>query len=164
MSHRPIGAASSGSCCDADTARCLAVSETVSGCVLCEEIGGEIVWSDDLARVIDVRDEDHPGFCRVVLQRHAREMTDLEEVECARIMSIVFAVERAQRKLLNPDKINLACFGNMVAHVHWHVIPRFRLDPHFPNPVWGSRTAGMPQPLPERYWERFRDELDSQLR
>ncbi len=139
------------------------MNAAANGCVLCAETGGKIVWSDTLARVVDVRDEDHPGFCRVVLQRHAREMTDLEETERARIMCIVFAVERAQRELLKPDKINIASFGNMVAHVHWHIIPRFRLDPHYPNPVWGSRTAGKPQPLPERYWERFRAELDAQL-
>jgi diadenosine tetraphosphate (Ap4A) HIT family hydrolase len=23
--------------------------------------------------------------------------------------------------------------------VHWHVIPRFADDPHFPQPVWGTR-------------------------
>jgi diadenosine tetraphosphate (Ap4A) HIT family hydrolase len=132
-------------------------------CVLCAEAGGEIVWSDGLARVVDVRDEDHPAFCRVVVQRHVREMTDLSESERAAVMRIVFAAERAQRTLLNPDKINIACFGNMVAHVHWHVIPRFRLDPHYPNPVWGSRTAGTPQALPDKYWARFRDELAAQL-
>jgi len=132
-------------------------------CALCAEAGGEIVWSDALARVVDVRDEDHPAFCRVVVQRHVREMTDLSESERAAVMRIVFAAERAQRTLLHPDKINIACFGNMVAHVHWHVIPRFRLDPHYPNPVWGSRTAGTPQALPDKYWARFRDELAAQL-
>jgi len=139
------------------------MNAAAAGCVLCDEAGGQIIWSDALARVVNVEDEDHPAFCRVVLQRHEREMTDLDETECAAMMRIVFAVERAQRTLLNPDKINIACFGNMVAHVHWHVIPRFRLDPHYPNPVWGSRTAGKPQLLPEGYWERFRAELAAQL-
>jgi diadenosine tetraphosphate (Ap4A) HIT family hydrolase len=23
--------------------------------------------------------------------------------------------------------------------LHWHVIPRFRRDPHFPNPIWGAQ-------------------------
>ena len=132
-------------------------------CALCADAGGEVVWSNPLARVVNAGEEDHPAFCRVVLQRHAPEMTDLDSAECAELMRIVFAVERAQRKLLNPDKINLACFGNMVAHVHWHVIPRFRLDPHFPNPVWGSRTAGTPQELPEAYWQRFQAELRAEL-
>ncbi|MGD8477467.1 MAG: HIT family protein, partial [Burkholderiales bacterium] len=125
--------------------------------------GGEVVWSNVLARVVRVDDEDHPAFCRVILQRHVREMTDLDDSERGALMRIVFAAEQAQRTLLEPEKINLACFGNMVAHVHWHVIPRFRLDPHYPNPVWGSRTAGTARALPEHYWAHFRDELVAQL-
>ena len=139
------------------------MNEPKNSCVFCREPGGEIVWSNALARVVNVNDEDHPAFCRVILQRHAREMTDLNESERADLMRIVFVVEQAQRKLLEPEKINLACFGNMVPHVHWHVIPRFRLDPHYPNPVWGSRTAGTSQTLPDGYWARFHEELVNQL-
>jgi diadenosine tetraphosphate (Ap4A) HIT family hydrolase len=129
------------------------------GCFLCKETGGEIVWSNALARVVNVNDDDHPGFCRVILQRHAREMTDLADKERDDLMRIVFAVEQVQRKLLSPEKINLASLGNMVAHVHWHVIPRFLSDPHYPHPVWGSKNAGAVIPLPENYWAQFRDEL-----
>lgn len=134
-------------------------AQSIDGCALCEQSGGDIVWSNALARVVNVHDNDHPGFCRIVLQRHVREMTDLTEVERHDLMRIVFAAEQAQRNLLLPDKINLACFGNMVAHVHWHVIPRFEADPHFPNPVWGNRTTGTVQPLPDNYWMRFHQEL-----
>jgi diadenosine tetraphosphate (Ap4A) HIT family hydrolase len=63
-------------------------------------------------------------------------------------MHVVFAVERALRKTLAPVKINLATLGNMVAHVHWHIIPRFADDPHFPQPVWGTRQRdGSPERL-----------------
>lgn len=139
------------------------MSESNNDCVFCREAGGEIIWSNSLARVVNVNDESHPAFCRVILQRHAREMTDLSESERAELMRMVFAVEQAQRTLLEPEKINLACFGNMVAHVHWHVIPRFKSDPHYPNPVWGSRTAGTPQALPDGYWAHFREQLINQL-
>jgi diadenosine tetraphosphate (Ap4A) HIT family hydrolase len=53
-------------------------------------------------------------------------------------MRVVFAVESVVRRLFAPDKINLASFGNMVPHVHWHIIPRWQDDRHFPEPVWGS--------------------------
>jgi diadenosine tetraphosphate (Ap4A) HIT family hydrolase len=53
-------------------------------------------------------------------------------------MRIVFAVEDALRALISPHKINLASLGNVVPHLHWHVIPRFESDSHFPNPVWGE--------------------------
>jgi diadenosine tetraphosphate (Ap4A) HIT family hydrolase len=53
-------------------------------------------------------------------------------------MATVYAVEQVLRDHLQPAKINLASFGNVVPHLHWHVIPRYADDRHFPNPVWGS--------------------------
>ena len=47
-----------------------------------------------------------------------------------------------------PDKVNLASLGNVVPHLHWHVIPRFADDPHFPNPVWGSKLRDTPHAAP----------------
>lgn len=113
-------------------------AEIAGGCELCNSPGGAILWEDEFCRVVSVADADYPGFCRVVLNRHAREMTDLPPGERQRLMAVVFAVEAALRDALMPDKINLASFGNMTPHVHWHVIPRWRSDRHFPNPVWGS--------------------------
>lgn len=110
---------------------------TVS-CEFCESPGGEVLWQDDLCRVILVGDPDYPGFCRVILNRHVREMTDLEPTVRKRFMRVVFAVEAALRRVLQPEKINLASLGNLVPHLHWHVIPRFADDRHFPNPVWGE--------------------------
>lgn len=65
-------------------------------------------------------------------------MTDLPESARNYLMQVVFAVEAVIRQLYFPDKINLASFGNVVPHMHWHVIPRWRDDRHFPEPVWGS--------------------------
>lgn len=116
-------------------------------CELCDQIGGELIWKNDLVRVVRVNDPDYPGFCRVILNRHAAEMTDLLPEERQQVMNVVFSVERVLRAVLQPTKINLASFGNMVPHVHWHVIPRYANDVHFPNPVWGARQreAHLPQ-------------------
>ncbi len=112
-------------------------------CELCTQPGGELLWQDDFCRVVRVGDADYPGFCRVILLRHVKEMTDLDKNERSRLMSVVFATESAVRSVLRPDKINLASLGNVVPHLHWHVIPRFGDDRHFPNPVWGeAKRAG----------------------
>jgi diadenosine tetraphosphate (Ap4A) HIT family hydrolase len=107
-------------------------------CELCEALGGELLWQDDFCRVVLVGDPHYPGFCRVILNRHIAEMTDLNENERQRLMKIVFTVEGAAREALHPEKINLASLGNMTPHLHWHVIPRFGDDRHFPNPIWGE--------------------------
>ncbi|QLG87084.1 HIT family protein [Chitinibacter bivalviorum] len=107
-------------------------------CALCHTSGEDIVWQNKLARVIMVNDAQYPGFCRVILNRHQAEMTDLNAAERLELMNIVWAVESVQRAALNPTKINLASLGNMVPHVHWHIIPRWHDDPHFPAPIWAQ--------------------------
>jgi diadenosine tetraphosphate (Ap4A) HIT family hydrolase len=107
-------------------------------CELCEQSGGETLWRDRRCRVVLVDDPDYPGFCRVIWQGHVREMTDLSSGDRAHFMSVVFAVEETLRELMKPDKINLASLGNLTPHLHWHVIPRFVDDKHFPGPIWGA--------------------------
>lgn len=107
-------------------------------CPLCSPVGEDVIWQDDFCRVILVNDLHYPGFCRVILNRHEQEMTDLLPLERQRMMITVMKVETVLRDVLQPDKINLASFGNMVPHVHWHIIPRWKEDRHFPEPIWGS--------------------------
>ncbi len=96
------------------------------------------IWRDGFCRVVLVDDPDYPGFCRVILQQHVKEMSDLPPAERLRLMDAVCATESALRELLAPDKINLASLGNAVPHLHWHVIPRWRDDRTFPKPVWAA--------------------------
>ncbi len=115
----------------------------MSACPLCNTAGEDILWQDDFCRVILVGDADYPGFCRVILNRHIKEMTDLPPLERQRMMITVLKVEATLREMLHPDKINLASLGNMVPHLHWHVIPRFADDKHFPDAVWApARRSG----------------------
>jgi len=108
-------------------------------CDLCSTDGGMLVLRNDNLRVVLVDDADHPGFCRVIWNAHVREMTDLQPPQIARLMDAVFAVEHAVRTVLAPHKINLASLGNLTPHLHWHVIPRYETDAHFPRLVWAER-------------------------
>ena len=91
-----------------------------------------------------VDDAHYPGFCRVIWNAHVQEMTDLPAADRTLLMDAVWQVESALRETMAPDKINLASLGNMTPHLHWHVIPRFADDAHFPAPVWvqAQRDAG----------------------
>lgn len=121
------------------------MSDPTSTCELCREDGGEVLWRDGFCRIVLVADPHYAGFCRVILGRHAAEMTDLEDAERVRLMRAVFVTEQALREALAPDKVNLASLGNVVPHLHWHVIPRFRDDRHFPDPIWAAPArAGTP--------------------
>lgn len=107
-------------------------------CPLCSDTKEDVLWHDAFCRVILVGDADYPGFCRVILNAHIREMTDLAPGDRLRLLNVVFQVEGALRAILNPDKINLASLGNLVPHLHWHVIPRFVGDRHFPDAIWAT--------------------------
>jgi len=108
------------------------------GCELCERHGGVPVWRDDAWRVIRVEDAAFPAFYRVIAKGHVAEFSDLPEAARQRCMALVAAVEAVLRERLRPTKVNLAALGNMVPHLHWHVIARFDWDSHFPQPVWGT--------------------------
>jgi diadenosine tetraphosphate (Ap4A) HIT family hydrolase len=110
----------------------------LADCPLCQTAGGIVLWQGPLFRVIDAADAAYPGFTRVVWTKHVIEMTDLDAEEQSTLMRAVFLVESIQRKMLQPHKINLAAFGNVVPHLHWHIIPRWSDDLHFPAPVWAA--------------------------
>lgn len=128
------------------------LAQKADECELCHTPGGEVLWEDGLCRVVAVADADYPGFCRVILNRHVKEMTDLDASEQLALMRVVLAVEEVIRGLYRPDKVNLASFGNVVPHLHWHVIPRWHDDRHFPQPVWGTpqRTGSPTHPAVAR--------------
>src|SRR3954463_8583229 len=108
-------------------------------CELCAQTGGEVLWRDAKCRVVLVADPDYAGYCRVVWQAHVKEMTDLSEPDREHCLRVVLAVERAVRNELKPHKVNLASFGNMTPHLHWHIVGRDSDDAHFPESVWGVR-------------------------
>lgn len=108
-------------------------------CPLCSTVGGELIWQNDFARIIFVMENGYPIF-RVVVQKHVAELTDLPIHERSQLMQLVCKVETALRSSLQPDKINLASLGNMVPHLHWHIIPRWADDQHFPAPIWAETT------------------------
>jgi diadenosine tetraphosphate (Ap4A) HIT family hydrolase len=135
----------------------------MTSCELCASSGGEIMWRDMLCRVVLVNNPEHPGFCRVIWDKHTSEMTDLAEIERQHMLRVVCAVERVLRDLLIPDKINLASLGNVTPHVHWHVIPRYQDDPHFPNPVWGQKLRSTPHALPQDFKAKLQASLQMTL-
>jgi diadenosine tetraphosphate (Ap4A) HIT family hydrolase len=114
-----------------------------SSCELCRESGGTLVFQCAQWRVIRAADASFPAFYRVVWRAHVAEWTDLSLAEQAALMGAVSSVERVLRDALAPTKINLASLGNVVPHLHWHVIARFDWDSHFPAPVWSAAARAV---------------------
>jgi len=107
------------------------------GCELCT-LTAPTAWAGERFSVIVVDDANYPGFCRVIWRDHVREMSDLSQAERLLLNEAVFKVEEAVREVMQPLKINVASLGNVVPHLHWHIIPRYADDAHFPAPVWAQ--------------------------
>ena len=126
-------------------------------CPLCATDGGALIWSGEKLRVIRAAEAGFPGFYRVVWNDHVAEFSDLSAPDRNLCMDAVAVVEQVLREQLSPTKINLAALGNMVAHLHWHVIARYDWDSHFPGSVWAqaqrprdeAREAALAQQLPQ---------------
>ncbi len=112
----------------------------MDACQLCTEVGGKQIYRNDLFRVVLVNDVSYPGFIRLIVNQHVKEMSDLSIEDSYSVFAALFKIETVIKKLYKPDKINLASLGNVVPHVHWHIIPRYNNDKHFPNPIWGEIT------------------------
>ncbi|MBM4107502.1 MAG: HIT family protein [Phycisphaerae bacterium] len=85
------------------------------------------------------------GWCVLVLKEHAEHVADLTADRQARLWDDVRHTAAAQRAVFGPVRINYECLGNLVPHVHWHLIPRHADDPQPRDPVWlwpRERQAG----------------------
>ncbi len=114
-------------------------------CPLCVFHHPQEIWRDSLVYVIDASNKDLPGYIRVILTRHVKEMMDLSDSERHHVMRGVFCIESAMRCVMHPEKVNLAEFGTLVPHVHWHIIARFRDDAYFPESTWSQKVRQTPE-------------------
>ena len=131
-------------------------------CELCREAGGVLVFQSAQWRVIRAEDAAFPAFYRVVWRAHVAEWSDLSLADQAALLGAVGAVERVLRDALSPTKINLASLGNVVPHLHWHVIARFDWDSHFPAPVWAAPVREV-APAPVTRLRTGLPELDARV-
>jgi diadenosine tetraphosphate (Ap4A) HIT family hydrolase len=93
------------------------------------------------------RDQFFPGYCFVVSKDHVTELFHLDRETRMAVVEEVAAVADALYNLFNPAKINYELLGNMVPHMHWHLVPRFVTDPLWPRPIWSEpHTEGLLSP------------------
>ena len=123
---------------------------TAQPCPICTAQDEDILLQTPKLRVIAVHnDSGSPAFCRVIWRKHIAEMTDLSAAERGELMEMVYKVEAAMRQVFRPAKINLASLGNVVPHLHWHVVARFDDDACFPAPIWANAVREARLALPE---------------
>ena len=134
----------------------------MSACPLCEPKTETVLYQNEQLRVILVTDQALVlAYCRVIWQQHVAEMTYLSTTERQTLMDMVYFVESQMRHILQPQKINLASFGTMVPHQHWHVIARFSDDAYYPDSIWSQAHHQNIPSLPTNWVQRLQAALNA---
>ena len=104
-------------------------------------------WNDDSdLRIIELdhsyvtlnRDQFFPGYTLLFTKQHVTELFHLERAHRSELMDEVSRVAAALYDVFSPAKLNYELLGNMVPHMHWHLVPRFASDPLWPRPIWAE--------------------------
>lgn len=106
---------------------------SVPDCALCgklEKAGEDPAFIHEFpsSRLYVGEHQHFPGYCVLVLKEHAREWHALPEALQARMWKDLSAATAAVEAAFRPWKINHACLGNVVGHVHWHIFPRYESE------------------------------------
>ena len=86
-----------------------------------------------------------PGYCVAIWkQGHVVEPTELDEPSASGFWLEVLRLGRALETLYRPAKMNYQTLGNVVPHLHTHLVPRHWADPapHAPLP-WSYLDDGL---------------------
>lgn len=117
----------------------------MNDCQLCMPDPAKILWGNKWFYAIDAGTPDYPAYIRLISRRHVPEMSDLSDAEREYLWRLLNAAEQAMRQYVKPDKVNYAQFGNMVPHLHWHLIGRWRGDAAFPDNSWLPKVREVPE-------------------
>lgn len=111
------------------------------------------------------RNQTYRGHCQLVFDpRHAEGLELLEPDEYLRLASDLSTAARAVFLAMKPDRMNYASLGNVVPHVHWHLVPRYREDPRWGSPIYTSDLADMPHTaLAEDEYRQIADRIRARL-
>ena len=94
------------------------------------------------------RNQPYSGHCVLIYDmNHRIRMDQLTRDEWLAYAADLHVSESAIYKALRPDHINVGSYGNMVPHLHWHIVPRYKDDGRWGAPIWTTIPAEMPSKM-----------------
>ncbi len=144
------------------------------GCDACERIGrmkrGEanpfLIAEMEESYLVLAENQTCRGWCILLLKEHVEHVAELEHGRQGRLWKDVARTADALRAEFGPVRINYECLGNLMHHIHWHVIPRHSDDPDPKSPVWlrskADLSCGVEATERDRLVSAIRARLDAQ--
>jgi diadenosine tetraphosphate (Ap4A) HIT family hydrolase len=97
--------------------------------------------------------------------RHVTRLAELTTAEWHAYAADLHRVATAITAVCKPDHMNVESLGNVMPHLHWHVIPRYKTDRRWGAPIWAADLAQQPdERLPTDDRARLIGELAAALR
>jgi len=69
------------------------------------------------------------------------ELHQLPADQFAEVLFLMRQVSEFMEETFKPEKLNVACLGNVVPQLHLHLVARWSHDAAWPGPVWGHETG-----------------------
>lgn len=90
------------------------------------------------------RNQTYRGHCQLVYDsRHVEGLEQLQPAEHAALMQDLRRAAQAITAVVRPDRMNYCSLGNVVPHLHWHLVPRYQSDPRWGAPIYTTDVADM---------------------
>ncbi len=90
------------------------------------------------------RNQTYRGQCLLVFDsRHAIGLESLSSREFDAFVGDLRVAAYAVSHACKPDLMNYDSLGNVIPHLHWHLVPRYESDPRWGGPIYTSTRAEM---------------------
>jgi len=127
------------------------------GCHFCTDLTGKSFHSGRVSEALLERHAIATGHVAVVFRRrHVAAFIDLAPDELADYWADVQDVGRAIERVFEPCHVNYMLLGNIVPHLHVHIVPRY-LDDAAPERPLPWNTSPVPEELYETRFRQLRD-------
>ncbi len=119
----------------------------------------KIIFSNDFIKVV-VEESEIP-WLKIFSKNPYKEFSYCDRDTKLEILKCLDVIEKEMITFFNPEKINIASFGNYFPHVHFHIMARFKEDSFFPEPMWGQKQRESKLKLKniEFFYENIRKNL-----
>lgn len=90
-------------------------------------------------------DNRYRGRCLLVLNEHHDDMATMPEDLAVLLLKDARVAAKAIQTAVSADRINYAVLGNVISHVHYHLIPRnWSIDPAPRRSPWHAKHPAQP--------------------
>lgn len=96
---------------------------------------------------IELEESEIP-WLKIFTKKPYKEFSQCDMGTKLEIFKLLDIIEKEMLEYYNPEKINIASFGNYMPHVHFHIMARFKEDSYFPEPMWGKKQRDSNLSLP----------------